>query len=114
SKLSALYSTIIGVSKKVFSVTRAFGCIPDVYVPLMMYAQAIPGTDESFLSNRGGRSFNVNGRLRDGVTIEQARAAMSAFAKQLGADYPQTNANLGVGMIPASTKVQPAVALMGY
>src|SRR5262245_39707018 len=39
---------------------------------------------------------------------------MSAFAKQLGADYPQTNANLGVGMIPAGTKVQPAVALMGY
>jgi len=113
-KLNGHDFTIIGVAKKGFSGTRAFGWIPDVYLPLTMYAQAIPGTNESFLSNRGGRSFNVNGRLRDGVTIEQARAAMSAFAKQLGADYPQTNANLGVGMIPASTKVQPAVALMGY
>jgi predicted permease len=113
-KLNGHDFTIIGVAKKGFSGTRAFGWIPDVYLPLMMYAQAIPGTDESFLSNRGDRSFNVNGRLRDGVTIEQARAAMSAFAKQLGADYPQTNANLGVGMIPAGTKVQPAVALMGY
>src|SRR5215475_3413326 len=113
-KLNGHDFTIIGVAKKGFSGTRAFGWIPDVYLPLMMYAQAIPGTNESFLSNRGGRSFNVNGRLRDGVTIEQARAAMSAFAKRLGADYPQTNANLGVGMIPASTKVQPAVALMGY
>src|SRR5262249_17966000 len=106
--------TIIGVAKKGFSGTRAFGWIPDVYLPFMMYAQAIPGTNERFLSDRGNRSFNVNGRLRDGVTIEQARAAMSAFAKQLGNDYPQTNANLGVGMIPASTKVQPVVALMGY
>src|SRR5499426_3391707 len=113
-KLNGHDFTIIGVAKKGFSGTRAFGWIPDVYLPLMMYAQAIPGTNESFLSNRGGRSFNVNGRLRDGVTIEQARAAMSAFAKRLGADYPRTNANLGVGMIPASTKVQPAVALLGY
>jgi predicted permease len=113
-KLNGHDFTVIGVAKKGFSGTRQFGWIPDVYLPLMMYAQAIPGTNESFLSNRGNRSFNVNGRLRDGVTIEQARVAMSAFAKQLGADYPQTNANLGVGMIPASTKVQPGIVLMGY
>ena len=113
-KLNGHDFTVIGVAKKGFSGTRQFGWIPDVYLPLMMYAQAIPGTNESFLSNRGARSFNINGRLRDGVTIEQARAAMSAFAKQLGADYPQTNANLGVGIIPAGTRVQPAVELMGY
>ena len=113
-KLNGHDYTIIGVAKKGFSGTRQFGWIPDVYLPLMMYAQAIPGTNESFLSNRGSRSFNINGRLRDGVTIGQARAAMSAFAKHLADDYPQTNANLGVGMIPASTKVQPAVVLMGY
>jgi macrolide transport system ATP-binding/permease protein len=113
-KLNGHDFTVIGVAKKGFSGTRQFGWIPDVYLPLMMYAQAIPGTNESFLSNRGDRSFNINGRLRDGVTIEQARAAMSAFAKQLGADYPQTNANLGVGILPAGTRVQPAVELMGY
>src|SRR5262249_5933341 len=113
-KLNGYDFTIIGVAKKGFSGTRQFGWIPDVYLPLMMYAQAIPGSNESFLSNRGNRSFNVKGRLRDGVTMEQARAAINLSAKQLGADYPQTNANLGVGMIPASAKVQPAVALMGY
>src|SRR5215475_11831137 len=113
-KLNGYDYTVIGVAKKGFSGTRQFGWIPDVYLPLMMYAQAAPGINESFLSNRGNRSFNINGRLRDGVTIEQARAAMIAFAKHLADDYPQTNANLGVGMIPASTKVQPAVVLMGY
>ena len=113
-KLNGHDFTVIGVAKKGFSGTRQFGWIPDVYLPLMMYAQAIPGTNETFLSNRGSRSFNVNGRLRDGVTIEQARAAMSLFAKQLANDYPQTHANLGVGMIPAGTKTQPAVVLMGY
>jgi len=113
-KLNGQDFTIIGVAKKGFSGTRQFGWIPDVYLPLMMYAQAIPGTDERFLSNRGNRDLNVNGRLRDGVTIEQARAAMSAFAKQLANDYPRTNANLGVGMIPAGAKVQPAVEFLGY
>jgi putative ABC transport system permease protein len=113
-KLNGHDFTVVGVAKKGFSGTRQFGWIPDVYLPLMMYAQAIPGTDERFLSNRGNRNLNINGRLRDGVTIEQARAAMSAFAKQLANDYPQTNANLDVGMIPAGTKTQPAVVLMGY
>ncbi|MBS1791403.1 MAG: ABC transporter permease [Acidobacteria bacterium] len=113
-KLNGHDFTVIGVAKKGFSGTRQFGWIPDVYLPLMMYAEAIPGTNEQFLANRGSRSFNVNGRLKDGVSIEQARSAMSAMAAQLGKTYPKTNENLGVGMIPASTKVQPAVTLMGY
>ncbi|HKQ92716.1 MAG TPA: ABC transporter permease, partial [Blastocatellia bacterium] len=112
-KLNGHDFTVIGVAKKGFSGTRRFGWIPDVFLPLMMYAQALPGTSESFLSDRGNRSFNINGRLRDGVTIEQARAAMNIFAGRLANDYPQTNANLVIGMIPASTKVHPAVALMG-
>jgi putative ABC transport system permease protein len=112
-KLNGHDFTVIGVAKRGFSGTRRFGWIPDVYLPLMMYAQASPGTNESFLSERGIRSFNINGRLRDGVTIEQAQAAMNVFARRLAADYPQTNANLAIGMIPASSKVQPAVVVMG-
>jgi predicted permease len=113
-KLNGHDFTIIGVAKKGFSGTRQFGWIPDVYLPLMMYAQAIPGTTDQFLANRGGQSFNVNGRLRDGVTIDQARAEISAIAKQLADTYPRTNENLKVGMVWAGTKTNPAVALMGY
>lgn len=113
-KLNGHDFTIIGVAKKGFSGTRQFGWIPDVYLPLMMHAQAIPGTTDRFLNSRGNRSFNVNGRLRDGVSIEQAQAAMSAFAQQMANDYPQTNADLGVGVLPGGAKTQPAVATMGY
>jgi predicted permease len=113
-KLNGHDFTIIGVTKRGFSGTRQFGWIPDVYLPLMMYAQAIPGTTEQFLNSRGRHSFNVNGRLKDGVSIEQARAEMSAMAKELADSYPQTNENLKVGMIWAGTKTNPAVALMGY
>ncbi len=113
-KLNGHDFTIVGVAKKGFSGTRQFGWIPDVYLPLMMHAQAIPGTTERFLNSRGNRSFNVNGRLKDGVSIAQAQAAMDAFARQLANDYPQTNANLGVGILPGGTKTQPAIAKMGY
>src|SRR5215831_8217161 len=111
-KLNGYDFTVIGVAKKGFSGTRQFGWIPDVYLPLMMYAQAIPGADESFLSNRGGHRFEINGRLRDGTPIEEARAAMNLFAKRLAVDYPQTNADLSIGIIPARGKVQPAVVIM--
>jgi predicted permease len=113
-KLNGHDFTIIGVAKQGFSGTRQFGWIPDVYLPLMMYAQAIPGTDDRFLNRRGSGSFNVNGRLKDGVSIEQARAAMSVMAKQLANKYPQTNTNLGVGVLPGGSKIQPAITLMGY
>jgi len=113
-KLNGHDFNIIGVAKKGFSGTRLFGYIPEVYLPLMMYAQAMPGTSESFLTSRGNRSFNVNGRLKDGVTIEQAQAAMNTFARQLAQDHPQTNANLGVGMVPAGNKTQPAITKLGY
>jgi predicted permease len=113
-KLNGHDFTIIGVAKKGFSGTRQFGWIPDLYLPLMMYAQAIPGTNEQFLASRGSHSFNVNGRLKEGVSIEQARQAMSALAKQLADTYPQTNENLKVGMVPAGSKTNPAIVLMGY
>ncbi|MFY9609357.1 MAG: ABC transporter permease [Blastocatellia bacterium] len=113
-KLNGHDFTIIGVAKKGFSGTRQFGWIPDVYLPLMMHVQAIPGTTDRFLNNRGNRTFNVNGRLRDGVSIEQAQAAMTAFAQQMANDYPQTNANLGVGVLAGGTKTQPVIVTMGY
>ena len=37
------------------------------------------------------------GRLKPGVTVEQMRVDLSAVAKQLGADYPETNAGIGAG-----------------
>ena len=105
--------TIIGVAREGFSGTRFVGFIPDVWVPLMMHAQVVPGS-EGWLESRGSHSFNVNGRLKSGVTIEQATAAMNTYAQQLAQAYPQVNANIGLGMIPAGNKTQPSVSLMGY
>lgn len=105
--------TVIGVAREGFSGTRFLGFIPDVWIPVSMHASVVAGS-ETWLENRGGQSFNVNGRLKPGVTIDQATAAMNVYARQLGEVYPRTNANISIGMVPAGTKTQPELTLLGY
>lgn len=105
--------TVVGVARQGFSGTRFVGFIPDVWIPIAMHNQVVAGS-EDWLENRGRQSFNVNGRLKPGVTIEQATAAMNTYAQQLAEAYPRTNANISVGMVPGGTKTQPALTLLGY
>jgi putative ABC transport system permease protein len=52
------------------------------------------------LRGRGDYSYLCVGRLKDGVTIDQARAHMSVLAANLARDYPQTNRGSGVFVEP--------------
>jgi putative ABC transport system permease protein len=48
------------------------------------------------LRNRGNHSWQVMGRLKPGVTVDQARADLDRVAASLGEQYPTTNAGWGV------------------
>jgi predicted permease len=52
------------------------------------------------------------GRLKDGVTFEQARAELSTLAERLGRDYPQTNAETGVSFYRMRDNMSPRFRLM--
>jgi predicted permease len=105
--------TVIGVARQGFSGTRFLGYIPEVWLPFSMHEQVVRGSAD-WQTARGNAQFNVNGRLKPGVTIAQATAAMNLRAQQLAAAYPQTNANKSIGMVPAGNKTQPAITLMGF
>ena len=105
--------TVIGVARAGFSGTRFGGFIPDVWIPITMHKSVVADSD-GWLKSRGSQSFNVNGRLKPGVTIEQATAAMNTQARQLAEAYPKTNANISVGMVPGGSKTQPAITLLGF
>jgi predicted permease len=68
--------TIIGVSQAGFD-GLDIGNVPVVRIPTMMKAQITPNWDD--LDNRRSRWVNVFGRLKPGVTRDQALAAMQPF-----------------------------------
>jgi putative ABC transport system permease protein len=68
------------------------------------------------LRDRLDFSYLAVGRLRRGVTIDQARAQMEAIAANLAREYPKTNSNVGVYVEPLlgqiTESVRPAMWLL--
>jgi len=75
--------TIIGVSRAGFDGTDP-GSSPQIRVPIMMEAQMNPQFAEAYsFKNRRGRWVNVFGRMKPGVTLTQAKAALQPFFHQM-------------------------------
>ena len=104
--------TIVGVAPLGFTGAKFLGFIPDLWVPIMMHEQVWPDS-EQILTRRASRFFSLRGRLKEGVSYEQAEAAMNARARQLEQAYPQTNKNLTVNVVDGSTKVEPYITVTG-
>jgi predicted permease len=87
--------TVIGVAPSrlpVFSST-------DVYVPIGQW------TDPTFLDRHISMGMNSIGRLKTGVTFEQARADMDRIGRNLEAAYPDSNKGTGITLVPLKTDV---------
>jgi len=77
--------TILGVAPEGFRGTELFYA-PDLWAPLVNQQQ-IEGT--SNLDSRGNRGRLVIGRLRNGVTLAQAKADLNGTAAYLAKSYPK-------------------------
>src|SRR5262245_51568589 len=56
-------------------------------------------------ANRGSHFLNVVGRLKADVSLEAARADMEGIARQLTAQYPDTNRDVGIVLVPAKEEM---------
>jgi predicted permease len=56
----------------------------------------------SRIRERGRRWMFVTGRLKEGVTLEQAQSQMSTLAAGLSQAYPDVNKDVAVTLVPAS------------
>ena len=110
-KLSGLDYTVIGVASREFN-----GLLPgipaDFWVPLMMverfqFAGMQASTDNdpgtTRLTQRGRRWLFVKGRLKDGRTLEEARAQIDTIYTRLRTEYPTTNKDVTASVMPASS-----------
>ncbi len=101
--------TIVGVT------TRAFtGSIPgveaDLWIPVTMVDDVEPAgqldsvpsaTGTTRLTQRGNRWLFLKGRLRDGATIDAARADLDTLMQGLAATHPISNRNRSSHVLPA-------------
>jgi predicted permease len=79
--------TIIGVAPQSFAGLQ-FGVLPDVWVPLTMQAQVMPGPD--MLKDRSARWLSIVGRLADGVEPKLAASEFNLLADQQRNMYPES------------------------
>ncbi|HEY9430689.1 MAG TPA: ABC transporter permease [Blastocatellia bacterium] len=95
--------TIIGVAAEFNGTSRI--ARTDVWIPITMWRQGIGDrfaaqASDSLLNGRGGFWGGQHyGRLKPGVTREQAHADISTIAARLRQIYPETNANRGARVI---------------
>ena len=64
---------------------------PDGWVPVMMYREVLPAQFHSWIDERRALVFTIAGRLKPGVSIDQARANFLALARTLEDTYPAAN-----------------------
>ena len=76
--------TVVGIAAQRFHGAELF--TPDVWVPLTMQTQLMPGRD--FLERPNLSWLEVVGRLQPGVSAAQAQAELTLFVSQFDAAYP--------------------------
>lgn len=93
-QLSGLSYEVVGVMPRGF---RGLTDRAEIWVPMMMTAKVLtPG----HLRSRGYRVVSAAGRLRPGVSVEQAQAEMDLIARDLRQENPWHNKDIGVQLTP--------------
>ena len=114
--INARSFTVVGIAPQEF-VGANVGLAPDIWIPLMMQAVAMPGADR--LKERGIRWLELVGRVKPGVSLKQARAATNTVAAQLAQENPATNratsatvVGLGQGTAGIQSTLSPILTLL--
>jgi putative ABC transport system permease protein len=103
--LNAETFTIVGVMPRSFRVPA-----PDIELwATLASVYEIAGSSRSpvgdWINSRSLRGYRVIGRLKDGVTMDQAQADMNTVAERLARDYPDAQAGTGIVLVPLYTQM---------
>jgi predicted permease len=97
--LSGKAYTIVGVIPTDFHYTGDNFHRSDVFVPIGQW------NDSTFRDRRTGMGMDAVGRLKPGVTFEQAHADMEALGRHLAEEYPEADKGTGITLIPLKQNV---------
>jgi macrolide transport system ATP-binding/permease protein len=88
---------VVGVTEPQFHGLNSL-LVADAWVPSMMYQRVLPTV--GWFDRRRALLFSIVGRLKPGVRLEQAQAAMQGVALELDRRYPQDNQGRTVSLLP--------------
>jgi predicted permease len=94
---------IVGVVGRRFHSIAPLGFSPDLWIPVDNR-----GAHAGIGADRSATRFDVFGRLKPGVSMEQAQASMRVLGAQLASEFPDTNSRF------TATEVYPAGGLNLY
>ena len=98
-RIAGVPVTVVGIGPEGYSSSLHSGLVTDFWLPV----SAASTVNESYGSfeERSGNEFMVRARLRDGVSLTQARAAMTALGANLAREYPQEDPGRGISVLRA-------------
>ena len=95
--------TVVGVMPRELQSLTVPGVAMDLFVPLVLWNGLNPTPGQtSQLDARGSRAFALKGRLRPGVSVAQASAALATLSSQLQEEFPATNEGREFSLLPSS------------
>jgi predicted permease len=99
--------TVVGVAPARFHGTEQF-VWPDYWIPVVNHVNA------EYLQDRTGRPLTVLGRLKPGVTPEQAAGDLSAIATQLAKEHPKTDTGVPLRLVRPGLYADTGDVIRGF
>jgi predicted permease len=110
---------VVGVMPRSFRGIAAAGFARDLWIPI-----DAAGAHRGLANDRGANRFEVYGRLRPGISIEQATAAMRVLGTRMATEHPDTNQRFtaievfsasGIGLYRgAGNALMPVFTFLGF
>lgn len=98
-RLNGAAYTIVGVIPASFQLGVQNFRIADVYVPVGQWDDVV------FHLRNAGMGMNAIGRLKPGITLDQARADMASVTHALGQIYPADDSKVSATVVPLKEKI---------
>jgi len=94
-RLGGLDFTVVGVAPQSF--TGMHLVLPPAFIiPIAMSSKLAGAAPATLTEQRNFRYLEVRGRMKPGVSLEQARQEVASIARGLEQTYPDTNRNYGM------------------
>jgi predicted permease len=101
--------TVVGITAEPFKGTNAIGG-GQLWVPFTTYRETTSGFYLDNWDSRRALLFQMTGRLKPGIGVEQAQANLTTVAAALAAEYPNDNSGRSVNVVPlAQATINPAL-----